>query len=163
MSSTTLSIYERFTCRAYSSCFMHAIVAHMRLRFFKVFSNFVHFCSIFRMFCPFCPFFRPCLGFANFYHYQKTKKKFSNLNEQCFFPSMQLGVGILYTLFEKSLQFVTRKPVWLAPQVYEIRKTVLLNSMEKGQEPFENQEYECLRGHIRYLFKHFKMLVWGTL
>ena len=27
--------------------------------------------------------------------------------------------------------------------------------MEKGQEPFENQEYECLKGQIHYLFKHF--------
>ena len=93
MPSTTLSIYERFTCRAYSSSFMHAIVAHMRFPFFKVFSNFVHFCPNFQMFCPFCPFFRPWLdmnwfGFANFYHYQKTNKKFCNLNEQCFFPSM---------------------------------------------------------------------------
>ena len=30
--------------RAYSSCFMHRMTAHMRLFFFKKFSNFVHFC-----------------------------------------------------------------------------------------------------------------------
>ena len=43
--------------RAYSSCSMHAIVARMGLPFFKVFSNFVHFCPKFQIFCPFFPFF----------------------------------------------------------------------------------------------------------
>ena len=43
--------------RAYSSCFIHAIVARMRLPFFKIFSNFVHFCLNFQIFYPFCPFF----------------------------------------------------------------------------------------------------------
>ena len=42
--------------RAYSSCFMLAIVAHMRLPFFKMFSNFVHFAQIFKYFVLFCPF-----------------------------------------------------------------------------------------------------------
>ena len=45
--------------RAYSSCSMHAIVACMGLPFFKVFSNFVHFCPKFQIFCPFFPFFTP--------------------------------------------------------------------------------------------------------
>ena len=43
--------------RAYPSCFMHAIVARMRLPFFNIFSNFVHFCSNFQIFCPFFAFF----------------------------------------------------------------------------------------------------------
>ena len=43
--------------RAYSSCFMLAIVAGTRLPFFKIFSNFVHFCRNFQIFCPFLPFF----------------------------------------------------------------------------------------------------------
>ena len=43
--------------RAYPSCFMHAIVARMRLPFFKIFSNFVHFCSNFQIFYPFFAFF----------------------------------------------------------------------------------------------------------
>ena len=36
---------------------MHAIVARMRLPFFKIYLNFVHFCPNFRIFCPFPPFF----------------------------------------------------------------------------------------------------------
>ena len=43
--------------RAYSSCFMRAIVARIRFSFFRIFSNFTHFCSSFRTFCPFLPFF----------------------------------------------------------------------------------------------------------
>ena len=43
--------------RAYSSCFMHALVAHMRLPFFKIFSYFVHFCPNLQIFCPLLPFF----------------------------------------------------------------------------------------------------------
>ena len=42
--------------RAYSGYFMHGIVAHVRLSFFKAFSNFVHFCPYFQTFCPFHPF-----------------------------------------------------------------------------------------------------------
>ena len=45
--------------RAYSICFMHVIVACMRLPFFKIFSNFVHFCPNFQMFWPFLPLFCP--------------------------------------------------------------------------------------------------------
>ena len=57
--SMILSLYRNI-CRAYSSCFMHAIVACMRLPFFKLLSNFVHFCPNFQIFCPFhsfLPFF----------------------------------------------------------------------------------------------------------
>ena len=43
--------------RANSSCFMRAIVALMRLPFFKIFWSFVHFCQNFQIFCPFLPFF----------------------------------------------------------------------------------------------------------
>ena len=43
--------------RANSSCFMCAIVACMRLPFFKIFWSFVHFCQYFQIFCPFLPFF----------------------------------------------------------------------------------------------------------
>ena len=50
------SSYCKCNTRAYSSCFMHAIVAHMRLLFFKIFSNFVYFSQIFKYFAPFCPF-----------------------------------------------------------------------------------------------------------
>ena len=42
--------------RTYSSCFMHAIVARMRLPFLNIFSNFVHFCSNLQIFCPFLHF-----------------------------------------------------------------------------------------------------------
>ena len=43
--------------RAYSSSFMHAIVARMRLLLSKIFSNYVHFCLNFQIFCPFLPLF----------------------------------------------------------------------------------------------------------
>ena len=43
--------------RAYSSCFMHAIVAQMKLPFFKIFSIFVHFCPNFQIYGPLLPFF----------------------------------------------------------------------------------------------------------
>ena len=53
-----------YVLREYSSCFMHAIVARMRLPF-KIFSNFVYFCPNFLIFCPFLPFF--CPFFALYY------------------------------------------------------------------------------------------------
>ena len=40
-----------------SSCFIRATVARMKLPFFEIFSNFVHFCLNFLTFCPFLPFF----------------------------------------------------------------------------------------------------------
>ena len=46
-----------YPTKAYSSCFMHAIVACMRLPFFKMFSNFLHFRPNYQIFCPFLPFF----------------------------------------------------------------------------------------------------------
>ena len=49
--------YLKSIGRENSSCFMHAIVAHIRLSFFKMFSNFVHFCRNFQIFYPFLPFF----------------------------------------------------------------------------------------------------------
>ena len=39
---------------------MHAIVVHMRLPFFKIFSYFVGFCPNFQIFCPFLLFFLLC-------------------------------------------------------------------------------------------------------
>ena len=47
--------------RVYSSCLMHTIVARVRLPFFKIFSNFLHFCPSFQMICPFVPFLCPFL------------------------------------------------------------------------------------------------------
>ena len=52
--STCLS--KSSLCRAYSSYFMHAIVTRVRLPFFKLFSNFVHFPPNFQIFCPFLSF-----------------------------------------------------------------------------------------------------------
>ena len=49
--------YLKSRGRACSSCFIHAIVAHIRLSFFKMFSNFQHFSRNFQIFCPFLPFF----------------------------------------------------------------------------------------------------------
>ena len=51
---------KRLTCMPYSSCFLHAIVARMRLPFFKIFLNFVHFCPNFQIFCPFFALFSYC-------------------------------------------------------------------------------------------------------
>lgn len=45
------------TNNGYFSCFMHAIIASMRLPFFKILSNFLHFCQNFQTFSPFWPFF----------------------------------------------------------------------------------------------------------
>ena len=42
---------------ACSSCFMHAIVARMRLPFFKILSSFVYFSPHFQIFSLFWPFF----------------------------------------------------------------------------------------------------------
>ena len=57
---STWVLSSKFTAcfhRAYSSCFMHAIVARMRLPFFKIFSYFVTFCSNCQIIDPFLPFF----------------------------------------------------------------------------------------------------------
>ena len=49
--------------RAYSSCFMHAIVARIKLPFFKIFSNFVHFRPNFQIVLLFfLPFFWKTAG-----------------------------------------------------------------------------------------------------
>ena len=45
--------------RAHSSSVLHALIAHNQLPFFKIFSNFVHFCPNFQMFCPFSTFICP--------------------------------------------------------------------------------------------------------
>ena len=43
--------------RAFSSSLLRAIIARNHLLFFKIFSNFVHFCPNFQIFCPFLTFF----------------------------------------------------------------------------------------------------------
>ena len=43
--------------RAYSSSLLCVIIARSHLHFFKIFSNFEHFCPNFQIFCPFLPFF----------------------------------------------------------------------------------------------------------
>ena len=43
--------------RAYSNSLLRAIVARNHLPFFKIFSNFVHFCPNFQIFNPFLPLF----------------------------------------------------------------------------------------------------------
>ena len=43
--------------RAFSSSLLRAIIAHNHLRFFKIFSNFVHFRPNVQRFCPFLSFF----------------------------------------------------------------------------------------------------------
>ena len=45
--------------RAFSSSLLRAIIVRNHLPFFKVFSNFVHFCPTFQIFCPFLTFFCP--------------------------------------------------------------------------------------------------------
>ena len=45
--------------RAYSSNVLYVIIAHNHLPFFKIFSNFVHFCPNFQIFCPFSTFLCP--------------------------------------------------------------------------------------------------------
>ena len=59
--------------RAYFSSLLCAIIARNHLLFFKIFSNFVHFCPNFQVFCPFstfpCPFFEkshPCPYFLEY-------------------------------------------------------------------------------------------------
>ena len=49
-------MFAESVSRAYSSCFIHALVACIRLLFFKLFSNFVHICPNFQIFCSFLSF-----------------------------------------------------------------------------------------------------------
>ena len=49
--------------RTFSSSLLHVIIAHNHLPFFKIFSNFAHFCPNFQIFCPFLTFFCPFLSF----------------------------------------------------------------------------------------------------
>ena len=54
-------------CRAFSSSLLHAIISHNHLPFFKIFSNFVHFCWNFRIlysFMPLLTFVYPVLSFS---------------------------------------------------------------------------------------------------
>ena len=45
-----------YICRAFPSSLLCVILASNYLPFFKIFSNFVHFCSNFQIFCPFFVF-----------------------------------------------------------------------------------------------------------
>ena len=46
-------ISTKMTIRSFSSSFLQAIIARNQLPFFKIFSNFGHFCPNFQIFCPF--------------------------------------------------------------------------------------------------------------
>ena len=50
---TSDHIHLKWLNSRYSSCFMCVKVAHTRLLFFTIFSNFVHFCPNFKTFLPF--------------------------------------------------------------------------------------------------------------
>ena len=64
-SKNTVKLSKKFSFdRAYSSSLLRAIIARNHLPFFKIFSNFVHFCPNLQIFCPFLPFF--CSFFAFF-------------------------------------------------------------------------------------------------
>ena len=52
-----------YICRAFPSSLLCVILASNYLPFFKIFSNFVHFCSNFQIFCPFLTLFPPFLPF----------------------------------------------------------------------------------------------------
>ena len=48
-----------YICRAFPNSLLCVILASNHLPFFKIFSNFVHFCSNFQIFCPFLTLFPP--------------------------------------------------------------------------------------------------------
>ena len=52
-----LKITLQLPIRVYYNCLVHVIIAHNHVPFFKIFSNFVHFCPNFPIFCPFLHFF----------------------------------------------------------------------------------------------------------
>ena len=52
-----ISHTNHYTFRVYSSSLLHVIITGNHLPFFKIFSNFVYFCSNFQIFCPFSMFF----------------------------------------------------------------------------------------------------------
>ena len=62
--------------RVYSSCFINAIVAHMRLPFFKIFSNF---CPNFQIFCPFLSFSEKLHACPYVLHHKEYKSSFCTL------------------------------------------------------------------------------------
>ena len=66
--SSPMSLKYYYANRAFSSGSLHAIIAHNHLPFFKVFSNFVHFCPNFQIFCPFLPLFNILCPFSEKLH-----------------------------------------------------------------------------------------------
>ena len=53
------SVENRGPFRAYSTSLSRAIIARNHLPFFKIFSNFIHFCPNFQIICSSLPFFCP--------------------------------------------------------------------------------------------------------
>ena len=62
LEGVTLQFLGR-VARAYSSSLLRAIIARNHLPFFKILSNFEHFCRNFQIFCPFLTFFPLILPF----------------------------------------------------------------------------------------------------
>ena len=61
-------VHNNFTeNRAYSSSLLRAIIARSHLPFFKILSNFVHFCPNFQIFCRFLPFYYYFYIFLHFW------------------------------------------------------------------------------------------------
>ena len=63
---------KNFTTRAFSSSLLRAIITRNHLPFFKIFSNFEHFCPDFQIFCPFFLLFNIFAPFLKNHAYALT-------------------------------------------------------------------------------------------
>ena len=74
---------KKCTVGAYSSSLLHAIIPRNHLPFFKIFSNFVHFCPNFQNFPPFLPFLNIFLPFFALFLKNRTHALLSRIGPDC--------------------------------------------------------------------------------
>ena len=86
--------------RAHSSSLLHAIIAHNHLPFFKIFSNFVHFCPNFQIFCHFLPFFNIFCPFLPFFWKIACMPLLSRIGPAHIISIFRLCIVILPSFFQ---------------------------------------------------------------
>ena len=117
--------------RAYSSSLMCVIVACMGLPFFKIFSNFVHFCPNFQIFCPFLPFFSKIASMPLLSRI--IPAKWPIFPKQYFFR--KTNNTILMYLLASFIMLFFKKMIWALRVSYKQRKKTKRKSVGGNKVP----------------------------
>ena len=113
--------------KGYSSSLLHAIAARIHLSFFKIFSNFVHFCPKFQIFCPF-------LLFVNSFSLLFWNVS-SNINEV-----IKEVISSLFIFFMK--RFYTQKKHKMQTSHFHSDIFIRLKSIKSKQTTFTHKKHK---------------------